>query len=82
MTKYRGHKGDVIEVKWVDSCGPSHYWTFEEDIDRRADKITTIATVLFSDKKTLTLASSISRHAAGGVMSIPRVAITSIRKVK
>lgn len=70
-----------VEVTWVDSCSPERYWNW--DVDGKADMITTVGYVARRDKKTISLVASIGRGGSkGGWMTIPRVAIKKIRKLK
>lgn len=70
-----------VEVKWVDSCSPERYWNYE--VDGKPDHIVTVGFLVKKHKKTLVIcASSGSGGSKGGWMTIPRVAVKSVRKLK
>lgn len=63
-------------LKWVDSVGPVRYWEQMKDVDHRTSEINTVGWVIHENKKTVTVASSVSTSGcAGGIITIPKSAI-------
>lgn len=69
-----------IEVRWIDSCGPEDHWRFKDDVMKlRPTKMLTRGFLLVRDEDFITVASSIGGSGEfGGVVVIPRVAVTSV----
>jgi hypothetical protein len=71
-----------IEVKWIDSCGGSHYWADVDSFNNKPDRITTVGYLVKSSKRAVTVAASKASSQVGGVITIPRSSIKSIKKMK
>lgn len=76
--KLYADQGAIVEVHWIDSCGPHPGWTALEDLDLEPSVIRSAGIVMHSDKEAVTLI--LSHHPDGemfdGAITIPQVAIT------
>lgn len=71
-----------VEIKWVDSCSRGMPWTDRDDLANLSPAvIRSVGFVVAESDDSVTLAAHLSPHQVAGVMCIPRVAITSRRKL-
>lgn len=71
----------MVRVRWVDSAATSKPWMADGET-LAADKCVSIGYLVEKTKKKLLLAQSRSSCEWGNPLAIPRVAVTSIRRVK
>jgi hypothetical protein len=77
-------KATRIEVTWLDSCSADgvHYWQPMSDLRTDPLTITTRGFLLKETKKAVVIAASIADGGApGGVLTIPKIAITGRTEV-
>ena len=81
------HKGRHLEIiRWIDSHSPgAQIWLDPDEIPHTLMPITTAGFIIHENRKSITVASTITDGPDGqvsGVISIPKVAITKRTKVK
>jgi hypothetical protein len=74
--------GDTVHVWWVDSCATIG-WNNSGDIDHTEDNCESIGWLAGETKAVVTIAGHKSQqNNYNGIITIPKVAIKKIRKVK
>ena len=75
-------KHKPIYIEWIDSCGGSARWQFEEDIIHEVLTIKTLGFLIKENDTLISVANSIAPETEhqtaqiNGVMTIPKIAIT------
>lgn len=72
----------IVHVRWEDSHGSSG-WVDRDDVDKWPLVINTVGYLFAKDKKTLSVASSMSKNGEfSGVTKIPRSCVIKIKVLK
>ncbi len=73
-------RGRVYVVEWEDSAIPPDPW-MDHDDDVRPVVATTVGYLVRRSKKHVLMANSLTGRQMGGVMSIPRSAVRSMKRL-
>ncbi len=75
--------GDLVLIKWLDSATPADrsYWQ-DKATHARIAKCQSAGWVVHAGKNTLALAQTQSPDQNGGLISIPRIAITKMKRLR
>jgi len=80
MAKKKPRYGDVVLVKWWDSCGPHRKWQTREYAEEyEAAPCLSLGFFVKKDRKVLVIASDVAPEELGNVFAIPAGCIKSIR---
>lgn len=81
--KAKPKSGDIVLVRWTDSCSPMSKWQDPEILDSYAPETCfSIGRLGKRDKKCLTLAASWSPDQVGDVTAIPASCIRSVEVLR
>jgi hypothetical protein len=73
----------LVIVEWLDSSLTDGRWEHRDDIHKmKPAKCTSVGFILDDAKTYITLVGTMSKHAVLGRLTIPRVAIVSMRKLR
>lgn len=74
---------NIVKIEWLDSFGITNDWEFKEDMKPMPPPlITSVGIVMEETKKYITIVQSDSDTQVLGRMTIPKVAITKIRRMR
>lgn len=68
-----------VEVTWIDSTFVNHgSWTNKSEVDVPIMECKTIGYLVVNNKERITICSSFNDNEYGGILIIPKVAVTKI----
>ena len=75
--------GDIVLVKWLDSCAPSRIWQLVDDaLSYRVVECVSTGFWIKHDEKGLVLAQSVTEEEVGHITAIPPACIQSIEVLR
>lgn len=73
-------KHQAYHIQWIDSETYTSFWIFDKDISGILE-IETVGYVVKENERSISVASTIANECFGGVITIPKIAITKMKKV-
>ena len=75
--------GRLVEVEWIDSCGPARKWHDPEILKTyKATTCYSVGWLARKDKQTIVLAASYGQDEVGDISAIPAQCVKRIRRLK